>query len=162
MVKLFRREVFGEEVSEVRDGLVRVRGGAPRAIIATSSLNFEGLAPDQQSRSVQAFRDLLHAQSGPLQLYLRIRRVPAGDVREPDRAGFTDESAYFGALTRSFINAHLQDTPVYKREIFIVLGPSDAGRQLLRSWCSALIDHATSHLSSQAIVEDRCGCELRR
>jgi hypothetical protein len=134
MVKLFRREAFGEEVSDVRDGLVRVRGGAPRAIIATSSLNFQGLAPDQQSRSVQAFRDLLHAQSGPLQLYLRIRRVPAGDVREPDRAGFTDESAYFGALTRSFINAHLQDTPVYQREIFIVLGPADVGRQLLRSW----------------------------
>lgn len=134
MVKLFRREAFGEEVSDVRDGLVRVRGGAPRAIIATSSLNFQGLAPDQQSRSVQAFRDLLHAQSGPLQLYLRIRRVPAGDVREPDRAGFSDESAYFGALTRSFINAHLQDTPVYQREIFIVLGPAEAGRQLLRSW----------------------------
>jgi Helicase HerA, central domain len=134
MVKLFRREAFGEEVSDVRDGLVRVRGGAPRAIIATSSLNFQGLAPDQQSRSVQAFRDLLHAQSGPLQLYLRIRRVPAGDVREPDRAGFTDESAYFGALTHSFINAHLQDTPVYQREIFIVLGPADVGRQLLRSW----------------------------
>jgi hypothetical protein len=134
MVKLFRREAFGDEVSDVRDGLVRLRGGAPRAVIATSSLNFQGLAPDQQSRSVQAFRDLLHAQSGPLQLYLRIRRVPAGDVREPDRAAFTDESAYFGALTRSFINAHLQDTPVYQREIFIVLGPVDAGRQLLRSW----------------------------
>jgi hypothetical protein len=134
MVKLFRREAFGDEVSDVRDGLVRVRGGAPRAIIATSSLNFQGLAPDQQSRSVQAFRDLLHAQSGPLQLYLRIRRVPAGDVREPDRAGFTDQAAYFGALTRSFINAHLQDTPVYQREIFIVLGPADVGRQLLRSW----------------------------
>ena len=134
MVKLFRRQAFGEEVSEVQDGLVRLRGGAPRAIIATSSLNFQGLAPEQQSRSVQAFRDLLHAQSGPLQLYLRIRRVPAGDTREPERAAFADAPAYFGALTRSFINAHLQDTPVYQREIFIVLGPVDAGRQLLRSW----------------------------
>src|SRR5260370_41154148 len=110
MVKLFRREAFGEEVSDVRDGLVRVRGGAPRAIIATSSLNFQGLAPDQQSRPVQAFRDLLHAQSGPLQLYLRIRRGPAADVRQPARAGFTDESAYFGGLTRRFSNAHLPYT----------------------------------------------------
>src|SRR5713226_5367364 len=134
MVKLFRREAFGEEVSDVRDGLVRVRGGAPRAVIATSSLNFQGLAPDQQSRSVQAFRDLLHAQSGPLQLYLRIRRVAAGDASEPDEAAFPDHRAYLAALTRSFINAHLQDTPVYQREIFVVLGPVDAGRQLLRSW----------------------------
>ena len=157
MVKLFRREAFGEEVSDVRDGLVRVRGGAPRAIIATSSLNFQGLAPDQQSRSVQAFRDLLHAQSGPLQLYLRIRRVPAGDVREPDRAGFTDESAYFGALTRSFINAHLQDTPVYQREIFIVLGPTDTGRQLLRSW---LFRFDRSH-DQPSIVASDLGTPLR-
>jgi hypothetical protein len=134
VVKLFRREAFGDEVSDVQDGLIRLRGGAPRAIIATSSLNFQGLAPEQQSRSVQAFRDLLHAQSGPLQLYLRIRRVPAGDTREPERAAFADAPTYFGALTRSFINAHLQDTPVYQREIFIVLGPVDAGRQLLRSW----------------------------
>jgi len=134
VVKLFRREAFGDEVSDVQDGLVRLRSGAPRAVIATSSLNFDGLAPEQQSRSVQAFRDLLHAQSGPLQLYLRVRRVPAGDAREPERAGFAESSAYFGALTRSFINAHLQDTPVYQREVFIVLGPVDAGRQLLRSW----------------------------
>jgi len=134
VVKLFRRATFGDEVSGVQDGLIRLRGGAPRAIVATSSLNFQGLAPEQQSRSVQAFRDLLHAQSGPMQLYLRIRRVPAGDAHEPDRSAFSDDSAYFGALTRSFINAHLQDTPVYQREIFIVLGPVDAGHKLMRSW----------------------------
>jgi hypothetical protein len=134
MVKLFRPAAFGDEVSDIQDGLVRLRGGAPRVVVATSSLNFQGLAPEQQSRSVQAFRDLLHAQSGPFQLYLRIRRVPAGDTREPDRASFAESSAYFGALTRSFVNAHLQDTPVYQREIFIVLGPVDSGRQLLRSW----------------------------
>jgi hypothetical protein len=157
MVKLFRREAFGEEVSDVRDGLIRLRGGAPRAIIATSSLNFHGLAPDQQLRSVQAFRDLLHAQSGPLQLYLRIRRVPAGDAREPDRAGFTDESAYLGALTRSFINAHLQETPVYQREIFIVLGPVDAGHQLLRSW---LFRFDRSH-DQPSIVASDLGQPLR-
>jgi len=134
VAKLFRHAALGEEVSDIQDGLVRLRGGAPRVIVATSSLNFQGLAPEQQSRSVQAFRDLLHAQSGPLQLYLRIRRVPAGDPREPERGGFAEPSAYFGALTRSFINAHLHDTPVYQREIFIVLGPVEAGRQLLRSW----------------------------
>lgn len=134
MVKLFRQAPLGEEVSQIQGGLVRLHGGAPRVIVATSSLNFQGLAPEQQSRSVQAFRDLLHAQGGPLQLYLRIRRVPAGDAREPERGGFAQPSAYFGALTRSFINAHLQDTPVYQREIFIILGPVEAGRQLLRSW----------------------------
>src|SRR2546422_8887049 len=113
VVKLLRRATFGDEVSAVQGGVIQLRGGAPRVIVGTSSLNFQGLAPEQQSRSIQAFRDLLHAQSGPLQLYLRIRRVPAGDAREPERAGFAETSAYYGALTRSFINAHPQDTPVY-------------------------------------------------
>src|SRR5438445_6522895 len=134
MVKLFRRPTFGEEVSAVQDGVIRLRGGAPRVIVATSSLNFDGMAPEQQSRSIQAFRDLLHAQSGPLQLYLRVRRVPAADATEPDGMAFTDRRAYLAALTRSFINTHLQDTPVYQREVFVVLGPAEPARQLLRSW----------------------------
>src|SRR6266699_891323 len=134
MVKLFRRPTFGDEVSAVQDGIIRLRGGAPRVIVATSSLNFEGMAPEQQSRTIQAFRDLLHAQSGPLQLYLRVRRVPAADPTEPDAPAFRDPRAYLAALTRSFINTHLQDTPVYQREVFVVLGPAEPARQLLRSW----------------------------
>ena len=134
MVKLFRRPTFGDEVSAVQDGVIRLRGGAPRVIVATSSLNFEGMAPEQQSRTIQAFRDLLHAQSGPLQLYLRVRRVPAADPTEPDAPAFRDPRAYLAALTRSFINTHLQDTPVYQREVFVVLGPAEPARQLLRSW----------------------------
>ena len=134
MVKIFRQPTFGDEVSAVRGGMIHLRSGAPRTIIATSSLNFDGLAPEHQLRSVQAFRDLLHAQSGPLQLYLRIRRVPAGDSSEPDSRAFPDRPAYLAALTRSFINAHLQDAPVYQRETYIVLAPVESGRQLLRSW----------------------------
>src|SRR2546421_2459441 len=107
MVKIFRRPPSGDELSFVKDGLIFLRGGAPRAIVATSSLNFDGLAPEQQVRSVQAFRDLLHAQSGPMQLYLRVGRVPAADPTEPQAATFRDNRAYLAALTRSFINTHL-------------------------------------------------------
>ena len=129
-----RRAVFGDEIPSVSGGLVHFGHGAPRAIVATSSLNFQALAPEQQLRSVQAFRDLLHAQSGPFQLYLRIRRVPWGDASKPNDASFASRRAYLGALTRSFINAHLRDTPVYQREIFVVLAPAAGGRGLLRSW----------------------------
>jgi hypothetical protein len=134
VVKLFRRPTFGDEVSAVRDGVIRLRGGAPRAIIATSSLNFQGMPPEQQTRAVLAFRDLLHGQSGPLQLYLRVRRVAADDAKEPEAAAYSDRREYLAALTRSFINTHLQDTPVYQREIFVVLGAVEPARQLLRSW----------------------------
>ena len=133
MIGLFRRPSFGDEVSGVHGGLLHLRNGAPRSIISTSSLNFEGLATEQQLRSVQAFRDLLHAQSGPLQLYVRVRRVLAGDAGEPDAHTFPERQSYLAAMTRSFINAHLQDTPVYQREIFIVLAPIDSRQRLLRT-----------------------------
>lgn len=134
MLRVFHKVGFGGEVVAIRDGLLVLRSGSVRAVIATSSLNFDDLAPEQQVRAVHAFRDLLHAQSGPLQLYLRVRRVPAGDVREPDPKHFADRRDYLAALTRSFINAHLADTPVYQREVFIILAPVDSSRRLLRSW----------------------------
>lgn len=134
MASLFRRAGFGAEVSSIRDGVLVLQDGAPRMVIGTSSLNFNGLAPEQQLHAALAFRDLLHAQSGPLQLYLRIRRVRGGSATEPDERAFTDRRKYLSALTRSFINAHLQDTPVYQREVFIVLAPLAAKDRLLRGW----------------------------
>jgi hypothetical protein len=134
MARLTRTEDFGREVAQVRHRLIVLAGGAPRAIVATSSLSFDGLAPEQQLSAVQAFRDLLNAQSGPFQLYLRIRRLPAGSTTEPGVDEFPDRRQYLAALTRSFINVHLQETPVYQRELFIVLAPFEGGRPLLRSW----------------------------
>jgi len=115
VVGLFRRAGFGDEVSGVHDGLLHLRNGAPRSVIATSSLNFEGLATDQQLRSIHAFRDLLHAQSGPFQIYVRVRRIPAGDASEPEAKAFPEHRNYLAALTRSFVNSHLRDTPVFQR-----------------------------------------------
>jgi uncharacterized protein DUF87 len=133
-VRLAQSSAFGEEVSRINAGLLHLRNGAPRAIIRTSSLNFKGIAPEQQLRTVQSFRDLLHAQSGPLQLYVRMRRVEPGDAGEPDEKSFNDHRAYLRALTASFINAHLEETPVYQRETFVVLAPIAGARTQLRSW----------------------------
>jgi hypothetical protein len=134
VASLVRRSSPGDEVSEFRQGLLYLRNGAPRAVIRTSSLNFAGMASDQQLRSVQAFRDLLHAMNGPLEIYIRVSRVAAGDAREPDLAAFPDRRSYLAALTRSFVNAHLADTPAFRREVFLILAPLDGSRQLLRSW----------------------------
>ena len=134
MGKLFRRADFGTEVSTTQGAVLTLASGAPRVIVATSSLNFDGLAPEQQLSATQAFRDLLNAQSGPFQLYLRVRRVPPEKADEPDPAHFDDRRDYLAALTRSFINAHLDETPVYQRQTFITLAAFDGGGPLLRSW----------------------------
>jgi hypothetical protein len=133
-MKTLRGTPFGNEVAGIKDGLVHLQNGGLRVILKTSSLNFSGLAPEQQVRAIQAFRELLHGQSGPLQLYIRIRRVPAGDATEPAVEGFADRRLYLGALTKSFINAHLAETAVYERDVFVVLAPAGGSRSLLRSW----------------------------
>lgn len=125
---------FGSEIAEISDGVVRLQNGSRRVVVSTSSLNFAGLAPEQQLRAVQGFRELLHGQSGPLQLYVRVRRVPAGDVAEPAEGMCTDRRTYLRALTASFINAHLSETPVYERHVFVVLSSVEGPRSLLRSW----------------------------
>ena len=129
-----RAAAFGKEVAEIKDGLVRLQNGGLRMVVRTSSLNFAGLAPEQQLRAVQAFRELLHAQGGPLQLYVRVRRVPPGDATEPAPERYADRRAYLGALTTSFVHAHLAETPVYQRDVYVVLGSTDGPRSLLRSW----------------------------
>jgi hypothetical protein len=125
---------FGNEISEIKDGVVRLQNGSQRVVVATSSLNFSGLAPEQQLRAVQSFRELLHGQSGPLQLYVRVRRVQAVNTDEPQAEAFKDRRDYLRALTNSFINAHLVETPVYERHVFVVLSSTNGPRSLLRSW----------------------------
>ena len=125
---------FGSEISEINDGVVRLQNGSQRIVVATSSLNFSGLAPEQQLRAVQGFRELLHGQSGPLQLYLRVRRVLPADSDEPRAEAFKERKEYLRALTTSFINAHLAETPVFERHVFVVLSSADTPRSLLRSW----------------------------
>ncbi len=125
---------FGTEVAAIKDGVVHLNNGAKRVIVRTSSLNFAGLPPEQQQRAVQAFRELLHGQNGPLQLYFRVRRIAARDTAEPSPERFSDRRQYLGALTQSFINAHLAETPVYERDVFVVLAQGESRRDFLRSW----------------------------
>lgn len=121
-------------MSAVRGNTLVLGTGAPRAIVATSSLNFAGLAPEQQRAAELGFRDLINGQSGPIQLYLRIRRRLGGPAEEPVQGTYSSQREYLAALTRSFVNTHLDETPVFERTTFLVLGSFDSGRPLLRSW----------------------------
>ncbi|HYM50670.1 MAG TPA: hypothetical protein VET65_08870, partial [Candidatus Limnocylindrales bacterium] len=139
-----RHPPFGDEIVGYQDDAVHLRDGSVRAVIATSSLNFLALAPEQQARSVQAFRDLLHAETGPMQIYLRIRRVPpgGGDAgADPDPSRYPQRRGYLQALTDAFIRTHLEDVPVFRRELFLVLGSLPTARNRLRTWAYRFVPH---------------------
>ena len=133
-MKTSRYARLGDAVTSIRDGQVHLQNGGLRVLVRTSSLNFGGLAPEEQLRAVQTFKDLLQGQSGPLELYIRVRRVLAEDPCEPSAESYPDRRAYLGALTKSFINAHLVETPVYQRDVFVVLASAESPRNLFRSW----------------------------
>ncbi len=123
---------FGQEVGSIEKDAFRLRSGALRVVVRTSSLSFQNASSEQQARTVHAFRELLQAQTGPFQLYLRSRRTVPGDTAEPDPRQFPDKRHYLSALTRSFVATHLADTPVFQRDTFVVLAPGE--RNGLRSW----------------------------
>jgi uncharacterized protein DUF87 len=87
-------------------------------------LNFQAASLEQQQRMIRAFRDLLHAQNGPVQLHIRSERVQPATVAHRDRQEFPDEPTYLRYLTDEFIASHLAETPVYRRTFSLVLSPS--------------------------------------
>ncbi len=115
---------FADEVAAVESGLFRLRRGGLRAIVDTGSLNFHTASPEHQQRTIRAFRDLLHAQNGPVQLHIRSERVQPAAVIHKDREEFPDERTYLRYLTDEFIASHLAETPVYRRSISLVLSPA--------------------------------------
>ncbi len=124
---------FDQEIESIENDAFRLRSGALRVVVRTSSLSLQNASTEQQARTVQAFRELLQAQTGPFQLYLRSRRTAPGDTAEPDPRLFPEKRQYLAALTRSFIATHLADTPVFQRDTFVVLAPAERSG-LLRSW----------------------------
>jgi len=113
-----------DEVAAVEGGVFRLRRGGIRAIVQTGSLNFQAASLEQQQRTIRAFRELLHAQNGPLQLSIRSHRIPPDAISQKDRAEFADQREYFRNLTDQFIASHLAETAVYRRTISLVLSPA--------------------------------------
>lgn len=128
-----RRPQLGEEIVGFENDLIHLRDGSVRAVLATSSLNFSAMAAEQQARTVRAFRDLLHADSGPLQIYVRVQRTrpdPDAPEEEPEPSAFASRRDYLSALTSSFVRTHLAEVPIFDREVFVVLasGPNAPSR----------------------------------
>jgi hypothetical protein len=113
-----------DEVMVAKNGLFHLRRGGIRAVVHTGSLNFCSASAEQQQRTIRGFRDLLHAQNGPLQLCIRSERVPPMSVPHRDRDEFADDRAYLRGLTDEFIASHLAEMPVYRRTISLVLSPA--------------------------------------
>jgi type IV secretory pathway VirB4 component len=62
------------DVSEVRDGIVILKDGNLRGLIAVSSVNFSLKSEDEQSAMVSAYQSFLNSLEHPIQILIQNRR----------------------------------------------------------------------------------------
>lgn len=63
------------DIKEVRDGILILPGNRYRAILSTSSLNFELQSEEEQDVIVETFQAFLNSLNSPIQILIRVREL---------------------------------------------------------------------------------------
>jgi len=80
MLNVLRREKIGSArtqvgIKEVRDGILILPYNRYRAVLATSSVNFELQSEEEQDVIVDTFQTFLNSLNSPIQIVVRIREL---------------------------------------------------------------------------------------
>lgn len=80
MLNIRKREKFGSArtqvgIREVRDGILVLPGNRFRAILSTSSVNFELQSEEEQDVIVDTFQTFLNSLNSPIQILIRVREL---------------------------------------------------------------------------------------
>ncbi len=88
------------KIKEVRDGILVLHGGDFRAIVETSSINFELKSEEEQDVLIDSYQNFLNSLPSPIQILIRVREI--------DIAGYIDRIAQ---------SQKLEQDAVYKEQI---------------------------------------------
>lgn len=80
MLNTLKHEKFGSArtqvgIREVRDGILVLPGNRYRAILSTSSVNFELQSEEEQDVIVDTFQTFLNSLNSPIQILIRVREL---------------------------------------------------------------------------------------
>jgi len=78
-------------IKEVRDGILVLPDNRYRAILSTSSLNFELQSEEEQDVIVDTFQSFLNSLNSPIQILIRVRELDIDRYIEDFEAKRTDE-----------------------------------------------------------------------
>jgi hypothetical protein len=79
-------------IKEVRDGILVLPGNRYRAILSTSSVNFELQSTDEQDVIVDTFQAFLNSLTNPVQILIRVRELDVDRYLEDFAIARSDES----------------------------------------------------------------------
>ncbi|MCL2371185.1 hypothetical protein FWC63_00350 [Candidatus Saccharibacteria bacterium] len=69
-------------ISEIRDGLVIMKDGTFRAVIAAQSINFDLMSPNEQDSVEYAYQSFLNSLSFDIQISIRSQKIDIGPYLE--------------------------------------------------------------------------------
>ena len=69
-----RRQI---QIKEVKDGIILLSNNQYRAVLETSSINFELKSEAEQDVIIDSFQNFLNSLSFPVQILVRVREIDA-------------------------------------------------------------------------------------
>jgi len=82
------------DVEEIRDGVIILRDGSLRAVLAVSSINFDLKSGDEQDAIIARYQQFLNSLDFPIQIVISSRRInitPYLETLKTQEAGETNE-----------------------------------------------------------------------
>lgn len=120
-------------IKEVRDGVLILPGNRYRAILSTSSLNFELQSEEEQDVIVDTFQAFLNSINSPIQILIRVRELDIDRYIEDFEAKRADEkeTVYKEQLKHytQFIRKLVAGNKILSRRFFVVI-PYDSRVQI--------------------------------
>jgi len=113
------------EVAEIRDDVITMKDGSLRAVIMTSSLNFDLKSPTEQEAIIVSYQNFLNSLDFPLQIVVRSKRLDLDQyLFQLDEAQKKEPSEFIKAQIEqytSFIRSLLDVTNIMDKKFYLVV-----------------------------------------
>src|SRR3990167_5672686 len=125
-----RRQI---RIKEVKDNTLILPGNKYRAIIETSSINFELKSEDEQDALIDNFQNFLNSLPSHIQVLIRVREVDVDQyVEQISKSKLTEkEKVYKDQITNycQFIKNLVSGNKILSRKFYIVIPYQHIGIQ---------------------------------
>lgn len=119
------------EIAELREGMVVMRDGSFRAVIACKSINYDLMSSRERSGVEYSYQNFLNSLHFPIQILIRSQRVDiAPYIDKLDKIRRNQDNMLLGVLMDDYINfidILSQEANIMDKSFFIVIPFSPAG-----------------------------------
>ncbi|OGD62145.1 hypothetical protein A2215_03905 [Candidatus Berkelbacteria bacterium RIFOXYA2_FULL_43_10] len=130
MSNTLKREKFGSArtqvgIKEVRDGILILPYNRYRALLSTSSVNFELQSEDEQDVIIDTFQTFLNSLNSPIQILIRVRELDIDRyIEDFEQKCSGEKEKIYLAQSRSyceFIKKLVAGNKILSRRFFLII-----------------------------------------